>query len=328
MLTRHEKAGKSGITILELLIAMTIFGIMIAVLYPTLSSVSTHINELNDKQELTQKGQRVLDYMGEELRLAGLFVGARPSITYCGEADVNALTHVDGDPYDTISFLTSERVRTTKKGFPFLKTSASAAKDGSKITVNVTGNDVSAIKPASAARSFITFDTLQPNLGTLVYQVTNWVTTASEFTISPNLDQNVNAQSNAYTVVRKQFVVETAGHPRSLRVTKKKSDCDNDNDYLISSHGVGHVNGGVDGFQTEYVMDDGTTASTVAPADIVRVRAIKIWILLRADFPAKDYEDRSSYTLGETKQSTVGPFNDRYRRLLLTRTVEVKNVGF
>ena len=85
-------------TLVELLIAMAIFSMLMAIIYPTFSSVSNHVSEINDKQEMLQKGQRVVDYIGEELRLAGLFVGARPNIIFCGTAGVNSLEHTAGDP--------------------------------------------------------------------------------------------------------------------------------------------------------------------------------------------------------------------------------------
>jgi hypothetical protein len=310
---------------------MAIFGIMLTVLYPTLSVVSSQVNDLSAKQELTQKGQRVMDYIGEELRLAGLFVGSRPSITFCGEPNpVNSLEQTDGNPNDAVTFLTSERITTTTSGKPFLTTdpTANAFQGNTVLTVNAAGTAVSAITPSttttSNGRSFITFDTLQPNLGLLVYQVTAYG--GVNLTITPALDQQVNRLSNAYAVVRKRFMVDAA---RSLKLVLWNSDCSTANTTydIVASHGTGNVNGGVDGFQIEYVPATGTTAvPPLAAADIENVRAIRIWVLLRSDFPTQSYVNNTTYTLGNAYpvQITV---NDHYRRVLLSKIVEVKNVG-
>ena len=319
-----------GITLIEMMIALAVFGILLVTIYPTFSSVTMHINELNDKQDLTEKGQRVLDYLSEELRMAGLFVGATPSLTFCASADTNSLVHVDGAPYDRIAFFTSKRITTTENGSPFLRTTARAASGSNLVSVNAIGDDVSSITPASGgvenAASFITFDTLQPNLGTLVYQVAAFGPTDTKLTLLPALDQNVNALSNAYSVVRIQFDVDVSTKPRSLRLLRWNKNCGLDPDWLVASHGSKHDDGGVDGFQVEYLMANGSQQADLAAGDIVKVRAIVLWVLLRADFPAREFVNNSTYTLGQARPVVVA-VHDHYRRVLLTRIVEVKNVG-
>lgn len=326
---RSRAHHASGMTLVELLVAMGIFGVLMAIIYPTFSSVSNHVSEINDKQELTQKGQRVLDYIGEEFRLAGLFVGARPSITFCGVADINSLVHTAGTTTDAVTFLTSERIRTARADNPFLWTTVNKPQGSATLTVNATGGDVSAITPAAGttnnAGSFITFDTLQPNLGTLVYRVTNYDSGSMEITITPPLDQAINTQSNAYSVIRKRFEVNG---DREFRVFRWNPDCSSNPDVIVSSHGPGNNNGGIDGFKVEYVLANGAAVAALAAADIVNVRAVRIWMLLRSDFPAGSYyKNTTTYTLGQAGPVNV-VVNDNYRRILLTKTVEVKNVGF
>lgn len=340
MKAREKTDRASGFTLIEMLVAMGIFSILMTVLFSTFSSISNHVSELSDKQALMQKGQRALDYIGEEFRLAGLFVGARPAITFCGEATVDSLQHTDGvlnadkTSYDTVTFLTSERITTTKVNVPFLITSANAVIADTTLKVNAPTSDVLAITPTNTpgtvnARAFITLDTLQPNLGTLVYQVTAYGVVAGNntLTITPALDQNINAQSNVYSVVRKQFAVNTTTAPRTLQLVLRDSDCGTNPDPIVSSYGPGNANGGVDGFQVEYTLADGTALSALAAPNIVNVRSITIWILMRSDFPAKSYRNTTTYTLGSAVPVPLGPFNDNYRRVLLTKTVEVKNVS-
>lgn len=330
MRTREKTDKASGFSLIEMLVAMGIFSILMTVLFSTFSSVSNQVSELSDKQALTQKGQRTLDYIGEEFRLAGLFVGARPSITFCGEANVDSLQHTDGGSNDTVTLLTSERITTTKVNVPFLITSANAVIANTTFKVNAPTSDVSAITTdtgtAANARAFITLDTLQPNLGTLVYQVTAYGVVAGDntLTVTPALDQNINVQSNVYSVVRKKFEVDAS---RNLRLVLWDKDCGTNPDPIVSSYGAGNANGGVDGFQVEYTLADGISVSALAAANIVNVRSITIWILLRSDFPAKSYKNSTTYTLGSAVPVSIVPFNDNYRRVLLTKTVEVKNVS-
>jgi hypothetical protein len=243
-------------------------------------------------------------------------------------ADVNSLAQTDGNPNDAVTFLTSERITTTTSGKPFLVMDANAFQGNTVLTVNAAGTAVSAITPSTTTtangRSFITFDTLQPNLGLLVYQVTAYG--GVNLTITPALDQQVNIRSNAYAVVRKSFMVDAA---RSLKLVLWNSDCSTANTTydIVASHGTGNVNGGVDGFQIEYVPATGTTAPPpLAAADIENVRAIRIWVLLRSDFPTQSYVNNTTYTLGNAYPVQIA-VNDHYRRVLLSKIVEVKNVG-
>jgi hypothetical protein len=260
-----------------------------------------------------------------------------------GAADNGTINGIPNVRYDIVRILTSERITTNLAAASFLTTTVNAFKESPVVRVNATSADVDAIMldGGNNARSFITFDTLQPNLGALVYEVTafagynltlrryNYDANANITWIGNGLDQNVNANSNAYSVVRKQFSVDGS---RNLRVTTWKKDCSQNPDNLLSSFGPGNNNGGVDGFHVEYAVWNNLT-STIQntnnlPANqIENVRSITIWLLLRADFPASGYVNSTTYSLGQNNQVSIGPFNDNYRRLMLTRTVEVKNVA-
>ena len=326
-------------TLVELLIAMAIFSLLLGVFYKSFSATSQNVNDLTVKQEMTQKGQRALDYIGEQLRLAGLFIGPNPGIEFCTATagipnPVYSLTHVNTPPNEAISYLTAERITTTTTGQPYLSTTAFSGSGINTLTVNANSASVTAITENAGAGTianagaFITLDTLQPNLGNLVYQVSNF--SGTTLTLSPNLNQNVNAQGNLYQVIFKQISVDAN---RNLILTR----WDNSNvPYglcvaypvpIISSQGL-NAGGGVDGFVVEFTLAGGTQQSTIAASNIGNVREISIWLLLRSDFPTTSgYVNTNTYTLGNKVQTQV-QFNDHYRRLLLTKSVEVKNVGY
>ncbi len=340
-----KSKNTSGITLIELLIAMGVFSIMMLTFYTSFESTSQNVSDLAVKQEMTQKGQRVLDYIGEQLRLAGLFVAATPNVNFCPnissfapsvQSITMSMVATDANPYETISFLTSERLITSTQGSPYLQTTLPAGQTSTILTVNAPIGSAGAIIPASVgspnANSLITLDTLQPNLGNLVYQVTP-ASGGSNLTISPALNQNVNAHSNLYAVVMKQISVDTN---RDLILTRwdnlASGPCNTSSVSLVSSSGPNFANGGVDGFAVEFVLANEapiTQKSVIQSTDIANIKEIIIWILLRSDFPASNkYVNSNTYTFGQQTQIVLPAFNDNYRRLLLSKSVEVKNVGF
>ena len=339
-------------TMIEMLVALSIFSIIMAVFYTSFSSTNQSVNDLAVKQEMTQKGQRVLDYVSEQLRLAGLFISATPSIQFCSTTNtVNSLmlnpTNSAMLTYTTpeteaIAYLTSERITTNAPSIPYLQTFLSANSGVNQMTANAASSTVT---PAylypdggvttANARAFITLDTLQPNLGTLVYEITNY--SGSTLTLKSPLTQNVNQYSNFYSVVLKEISVDAS---RNLILTRWDNGnapytlCSAYSIPLIASHGPNNALGGVDGFVLEFVLSSSgsiTQQATLAAdgSDIAKVKEVSIWLLLRSDFPANTgFVNKSIYTLGKTNPITVGPFNDNYRRLLVNKSVEVKNVGY
>jgi hypothetical protein len=99
------------------------------------------------------------------------------------------------------------------------------------------------------------------------------------------------------------------------------------NNDIASAYGAGSKNGGVDGFQVEYRLADGSVVSALTATNIVNVRNISFWVLFRSAFPSKSFVDNGVYTLGTSPPVTIPAFNDNYRRVLLTKTVEVKNAS-
>ncbi|MBI5846961.1 MAG: PilW family protein [Nitrospirae bacterium] len=329
--------NRTGTTLVELMIAVTIFLIFLGVAYPTFTFLGQRMADVQTNQELTQKGQRILNYMAEELRLAGLFVGATPNVTLCGEGTAtNSLAHTNGNPYDSLLFLTSEQVvnKTDNAAIPFLVMNAAAASGAASISVNATYANVSGLSlggnATQNARAFVTFDTLAPTILNRAYQVTSFGGTS--LAISPSLDQTLNNGSNVYVVMRKRFDV----NGRDLRIVRWQSDCSEEPLSLLEAHDRtgGTSWGGVDALQFEYFMNDGNIRDTIAATDITNVKAINIWILVRSDFPEKDYTNSSIYKVGgaTNPDGTVIPgitlpaFNDQFRRMLLSKRVEVKNL--
>ena len=67
-----------------------------------------------------------------------------------------------------------------------------------------------------------------------------------------------------------------------------------------------------------------TTASPCTADQLMNAVAVKIYVLARATEITPGYTDTKTYTLGS---STVGPFNDHYKRHLFSTTVRLTNVA-
>jgi len=72
-----------------------------------------------------------------------------------------------------------------------------------------------------------------------------------------------------------------------------------------------------------YTLEDGT--KTLNPPDPGKIRSVQVSILAKASKPDQNYTDTHTYTTGS---GTVwGPFNDNYRRRLVTITIRCRNMG-
>lgn len=73
-----------------------------------------------------------------------------------------------------------------------------------------------------------------------------------------------------------------------------------------------------------YLLDDGTR--TLTPADLTKIRGIQVSLLARTAVADPNYTDSNTYTAASG--ATFGsPFNDGFRRQLLTQTVICRNLG-
>jgi type IV pilus assembly protein PilW len=67
-----------------------------------------------------------------------------------------------------------------------------------------------------------------------------------------------------------------------------------------------------------------TVAVPCSTFQLMNTVAVKIYVLARGDSPSPSYVDNKTYQLGST---TLGPFNDRYKRHLFTQTIRLTNIS-
>ncbi len=341
--------GRRGTTLVELMVAVTIFLIFIALLYPAFSFLQGRMASISDTEALSERGNRLLDYMAEKIRMTGFIIGSNPCITFCGETLVNSLVHAEGNPFDTITFLTAFPMETNEPNMPYLRVTAAAARNATTVAVNTTNVSTSSLTPAvgtNNAKSLVTFDVLKPTYpygiarwnGT-VYAVSASAGTALTFaddTVTSDvredqLVQDINARSYVYAVRRYRFA---ANARRELQEIGWNSVCDTGGETLDldGTAGPGNAWGGVDALQFEYILSSDTARFVPNPAhtdvtadDLPNVRSVRISLLIRAGFPTRGYTNTNSYQVGNLAAPLV--FNDEYKRMLLTRVVDVRNMG-
>jgi len=331
-----------GTTLVELMVAVTVFLIFIVLLYPVFSLLQARIISINDTEALSERGNRLLDYMAEKIRSSGFIIGSNPYISFCGSPGVNTMTHTEGDPCDSVTFLTAVPVETNAVNMPYLRVSAPARRSDTSVTINTTSVSTSFIDPngMNNAKALVTFDVLKP---TYPYGISQWSGTVYTvaamsggkltFADDPStpdvtenqLAQDINARSYVFAVKMSRFEVS---EQRELREVGWNRSCTNGGETLTldGTSGPGNESGGVDSLQFQYILslDPGNPRSNITADDLPALRGVRVSLLLRAGFPTRDYTNNEVYTVGNLPART---YNDPYKRILLTRTLDVRNMG-
>jgi len=400
-----------GTTLVELLVALTIFGILISLLYPTFSFINRRTAYFNDMQQLNDRGTRIIDYIAEDIKQAGYIIGPLARIPYCNGGVVpsssNVIVHTDSDfanaddPYDSLTFITAVPIEldfgnTTciadqqdcaGAGTPgvnenmdyYLSTCAASMGD-----INVpTDSDINACVPSSMltpisdtgdvnknGRSLVTFESVAPTIvgtvgeDTRVYYTVQQIN-ARILTFSPTegLIQDIPEFSTVYGIRQYAYSVDmTTGNSypnRSLLRTSWDATCNETYEIIDDAFGTTidrddeMKRAGVDALQFEFIYQDDAKpvgqqlrTSDVLPPDLADLKAIRIWLLLRAETPDPDYTDTREYVLHsysaadpsydlsgsannlvEFTSARGNLFEDSFRRIVLTKTVEVMNIA-
>lgn len=79
----------------------------------------------------------------------------------------------------------------------------------------------------------------------------------------------------------------------------------------------------IEEIEFNYTLADGTQA--IAPADPSEIRSVQIAILARTAHPDRGFRDVRAYSA--PSGAVWGPYNDAYRRSLLTTTIRCRNMG-
>ncbi len=352
-----------GLTLTELLVAMSVFLILVAFMYPTFSFIGRQSDYINASESLAHRGQRIIDYLAEDIRMAGFVVGPKDNIRICpgfdtehpssGVAAIRLNDNYDTNGrYDALTFLTSVIVEVAQNKAACitgqnvygtmdyeLDVASNATIGSTSITVDASRSCISDsfinINSATQnAKALIAFETASQISN--IYTVTDF--TNNIITITPSLELAVTTGSPVYAVREYRYdVVDTGGNTRELRRSVLAKNCVYS---PVVIDPVSGANGGIDGLQYEFISINRVTGelelSSTLPTELGDLRAIRIWLLVRSSVPDRFYTDTDAdpsatgiqnYVLGTVTGVTIAPFGDHYRRLLLNKTVEVKNLA-
>jgi len=353
-----------GFTLIELVVSMGIFGILAAMMYGTFTLINRQVGSVSTQSSLSEKGQRVLSFMEEDIRMIGFLLGPDAQIPYCaGKSDGTGdtlpalspvITHVSDSPYDSLTFITAVPVTIKETtacapiiaadGYCLLSDSETTA--GSltmKVNASSSCYDDIDISVNGNGRSLVTFDSLLLSAAAVagsapqVFYPLESIDVAGVKTLkfTQNLEQNVPGRSIVHGVRMYRYAVDTTGGGRILKRIGWDKGCATGADVtvnLVETTNSAMTSGGVDGLRFEFLaintISGALETRSTPPENLGELKAIRVWLLLRADKPDSNHTDTATYTLGTTPDKiTLGPYNDSYRRVLLNKTVEVKNLA-
>lgn len=103
---------------------------------------------------------------------------------------------------------------------------------------------------------------------------------------------------------------------------------DSDNDNLLDTNLDTNDDGVIDiaddsDADGRIVAADGA-AGAVANVPLTDIRSVRVWLLARSRTQDPRHVDTRQYVVGDT---VLGPFNDGFRRRLLSRTIDCRNMG-
>lgn len=308
-----KRAACCGMTLVELLIAMAIATLLGSLLLQLVITFQARILNEVSRNDLQDRAERLIRFISSDIRDAAFLLGAQPQVA---DGAPLALVHdsLSGDPLEALPYA-------------LIPTDDGAADDSLTIVKAVSFSPPLLLaEPRNAGDDWLLLNR-RPNrspgstrellpapeaINSLVlanHHVCYAVTLADlSLQLSQPLLEKVAAETELLGVRAYHYELEAFSGGMRLR----RDD--------FTSRDI--LDRAVDGLQFEYLLVDGSLVDLPArPQDI---RAVRISLLVRDLRPDRSYRDATVYTLGNR---SYGPFQDHYRRHLVSQLIEVKNHG-
>ncbi|GEM_PF-1764206 len=303
---------RQGYTLVELLVAMGLAGVVAAIVLPAILLFQGRGLAEISRFELRQRAERLLRFLADDVRETAFQVGPAP-MRPSGAAPLLCHDSLPGNPAATLlsavlaedGGAVADDVLTIVKGEPFfppLRLLHEAATGATLLRLDRTPNQSPGssreIRPAPEAISHVVLAGER-----YCYPVAS---VGRELHLLEGLAAAAAAGSELFGLRVRCFRREATPLGGRLRSDDFTSD-----EILDDA---------VDGLQFEYLLADGRVLDQ--PPDPAAVRGIRVSLLVRDLRPDPDYRDANTYQLGNRR---YGPYHDRFRRLVVSQMVEVKN---
>jgi type IV pilus assembly protein PilW len=199
------------------------------------------------------------------------------------------------------------------------------------------------------------FDTATVTKGTAAAGITTAGSTSFQFTMDNDLDGNTtdNGEDITYSLNADKQLIRTDGGIDSVMAydieaigfayafddktdADKKletvntgnivwavdTDTDGDLDVSIDADNDGKIDTGDAATGANLTTDD--DSDSISSVDISRIRSVRVWVLAKTRHPVKGYTNSATYKVG---LQNLGPYNDGFKRRLLTTTIKCRNMG-
>jgi hypothetical protein len=264
------------------------------------------------RSDLQERGERLLRFLGDDLRSTAFLVGANPRRA-AGTPPVVVHDSVPGDPAVTLAQAIVpedggadlDDALTVVKGesfFPPIHLAADAGTGAVVLNLNRRPNQSPGssreIYPAPEAISHVALANQRT-----CYPVGS---AGQALQLLEGLTLPAAAATELLGLRVHRLYLQRTGRNGRLR-------CDD-----FTSDEI--LDDAVDGLQFEYLLADGRMVDL--PVDPRAVRGIRVSLLVRDLRADRDFRDRAVYRLGNRN---YGPYGDSFRRILISEMIEVKN---
>jgi hypothetical protein len=291
---------------------MGLAGVVATIILPTVFLFQARGLAEVSRSELRQRAERLLRFLADDLRESAFQTGpapARPS----GAPPVLIHASLPGNPAETLSFSLHAEAGGSEEDdaltivkaeafFPPLRLRQAAAVGATTLFLDRRPNQAPGssreIRPAPEAISHVVLAG-EP----FCYPVGS---VGQELQLLDALPVTAPAETELFGVRARRFSREATAIGGRLR-----------SDDFTSSE---ILDDAVDGLQFEYLLSDGRVVDL--PENPAAVRGIRVSLLVRDLRPDRDYRDTAAYRMGNR---SYGPYHDRFRRLVVSQMVEVKN---
>lgn len=308
-----RRAATAGVTLVELLIAMTIASLLGGMILQMVISYQSRILAEVSRNDLQDRAERLARFLASDIRDAAFLLGPVPLVA--GGTGL-ALVHdsLAGDPLETLpSALVVEDITgaddrlTIVKAVSFappLRLDQPGLSGDDEVLLNRRPNrspgSTRELLPAPEAINHLVL--ANQRVCYAVYQADQAVR------LLQPLIADVPAETEVLGVRACTYLLDPFADSNRLR----RDD--------FTSRDI--LDDAVDGLQFQYLLAGGALVDR--PADPRQIRGVRIHLLVRDLRADRNYLDETLYVLGNR---AYGPFRDHYRRHQVAHTVEVKNHG-